>query len=152
MGSVILPKTVLIFSLIASIMGMIISNSQLNKIFIRDKKLDDEGYVSVNGTNEEVDTKNKFVYYVNGVKKYKYKMPFKEKKKYLFKYLIPLIIGLLVLALNPVDDEYYYITAIVSFIIIIISFKDLVKEHNMLTSNKLPQLEKRGGDNYEKYQ
>ena len=152
MGSVILPKTVLIFSLIATIMGMIISNSQLNKIFIRDKKLDDEGYVSVNGTNEEVDTKNKFVYYVNGVKKYKYKMPFKEKKKYLFKYLIPLIIGLLVLALNPVDDEYYYITAIVSFIIIIISFKDLVKEHNMLTSNKLPQLEKRGGDNYEKYQ
>ena len=151
MGSVILPKTVLIFSMIASFMGMIISNSQLNKIYVKDKKLEDEGFVSVNGTNEEVDTKDKFVYYVNGVKKYKYKMPFKEKRKYIFKYLIPIIIGLLVLASKTIDDEYYYITAIISFIIIIISFKDLVKEHNMLASNKLPQLEKRGGDNYEKY-
>ena len=77
-------------------------------------------------------------------------MPFgKRFLKYLFKQVIAIIIGVLVLIINPVHDFYYYGAAIISFIIIIISFYDLVKEHNELVSNILPQLEKRGGDENE---
>ena len=150
MAPIILPKTVLIFSLIASTLGMIISNSQLNKVYIKEKKLEDEGYVFVNKSDQEVNDKDKVMVITNGVKKYEYKMPFKDKKKHLLLYLIPIIIGIIVLLSKVVDDEYYYITAIISFIIIIFSFKNLVKEYNLLASNKLPQLEKRGGEKNEK--
>ena len=54
-----------------------------------------------------------------------------------------------VLIVNPVKDIYYYGSAFIAFIFIIISFYDLVKEHNELVSNILPQLEKRGGDENE---
>ena len=77
------------------------------------------------------------------------KMPFKDKYKYVFKQMIAIILAALVVIIHPVVDAYYYIVAIISLAIIVISFKDLVKEHNMLTTNKLPQLEKRGGDERE---
>ena len=51
--------------------------------------------------------------------------------------------------MNFINDEYYYGAAIISLVLVVISFKDLVKEHNILSSNKLPQLEKRGGDESE---
>lgn len=73
-----------------------------------------------------------------------------EKKfKYLYKQLIAIALALIVLLQKPVDDIYYYIAALIGLIITLISFSDLVKEHNMLTSNKLPQLEERGGDKNE---
>ena len=48
--------------------------------------------------------------------------------------------------MHPVHDSYYYGVALISFLLVILSFKDLVDEFNMLVTNKLPQLEKRGGD------
>ena len=77
----------------------------------------------------------------------KKKPPFKEKiKKYLYKQLVAIVISLVVIILNPFEDTYYYGTAILSFLLTILSFYDLVSEHNDLVSSKLPQLEKRGGD------
>ena len=77
-------------------------------------------------------------------------MPFRKRfLKGLYKQIIAIILGGLVLFFNPVYDFYYYGVAIIAFIIIIISFYDLVKEHNELVSNILPQLEKRGGDENE---
>lgn len=74
-------------------------------------------------------------------------IPFKEKFfKHLYKQSIAIIIGIIILILQPVHDAYYYGAALITFLIVIISFHDLVKEHNEIVSNKLPQLEKRGGD------
>ena len=228
----ILPKYVLIFSLVMSIISFFISNHQLNKIFINRHHYNDLGYNNVinkdknNNSNineeekrEEVkpqdiyemqkkalskiatifftifltpiivyisisfsanfsmiieggnDTgssfpviwiimislmvfivllnkkpwkKNNTKVNVNLAKK---KPPFKEKiKKYLYKQLVAIVISLVVIILNPFEDTYYYGTAILSFLLTILSFYDLVSEHNDLVSSKLPQLEKRGGD------
>jgi len=69
----------------------------------------------------------------------------KPNFKILYKEIIAMIIPIVALILNKVETEYYYIAIILSFLLILASFKDLIKEHNELSSNKLPQLEKRGG-------
>lgn len=51
--------------------------------------------------------------------------------------------------MNFVADAYYYGASSIIFLLVILSFYDLVKEHNLLVSNKLPQLEKRGGSENE---
>ena len=75
------------------------------------------------------------------------KMPFKEKfRKYLYKQVIGIIIGIIVMLINPVNDVYFYGSSLIVYLMIILSFKDLVKERNEIVSNPLPQLNKRGGD------
>ena len=74
----------------------------------------------------------------------------KESKKKYYKYAIKPVIGailpIIVLALDLVSDNYYYGSIIVSFLLILLSFRDILYLHNLLLSNKIPQLEKRGGD------
>ena len=72
-----------------------------------------------------------------------------SKKKY-YKYAIKPVIGailpIIVLALDLVSDNYYYGSIIGSFLLILLSFRDILYLHNLLLSNEIPQLEKRGGD------
>ncbi len=78
------------------------------------------------------------------------KVPLLEKiKKYLYKQLLSIIVGLVILLINPVNDIYYYGGCIFVFAMVVISFYDLVKERNEIISNQLPQLGKRGGDENE---
>lgn len=125
MSLVIIPKGICIFSIVAAIISLIISVNQMNKIHKRENHLDDEGYMYNNN-----DQKNK-----GGSIKF----------KYIFKQIIGIVLAMIVLILNLVDDIYYYGTAITTLCLVIWSFYDLVKEHNLLVSTKLPQLEKRGG-------
>lgn len=151
LGLFLLPKAVIIISIIFLIISLIVSNSQLNRVFEREHHIDDKGYMKVlkDSMKEEIvgeDGENK-----NTNKQTKpNKMPFKDKfSKYLYKQFIALIIGLLILVINPFQDHIYYGGAIIALLLTIWTFYDLVKEHNMLVSNKLPQLEKRGGDEHE---
>jgi hypothetical protein len=66
--------------------------------------------------------------------------------KYIFKDMFAILLPLLVLVFNFVEDAYYYGSSIISLLLVLLSFKDLVDEHNLLVSNKIPQLDKRGGD------
>ena len=68
------------------------------------------------------------------------------KAKYWVKYLVAVLLSLIMLIFNPVQDAYYYGSAIIGLVLIIWSFNDLVKIHNDLVSSPIPQLEKRGGD------
>lgn len=70
----------------------------------------------------------------------------KQKLPVLVKPLGAIIISLIVLLFNPVSDLYYYGGAILCMIMIGVSFIDIIKSHNMLTTRKLPHLGKRGGD------
>ena len=150
----LLPKTVLIISLIASVISMIISINQSKKAFDKQNHLDDRGYISKNDTEYEISEKTKIVNESNGVKVTKYKnnvikegkKPNKVKFGNIYKQIIGIIIAILVILSRTIKDEYYYGASIIIFVLIVISFKDLVKEHNLLSSNKPPQLEKRGGD------
>lgn len=88
--------------------------------------LDDEGYMYNNGNQSIQKGRIQF--------------------KYIVKQLISIVLGIFVLVTGFVNDAYYYGASIVMLCMIIWSFYDLTKEHNLIVSTKLPQLEKRGGN------
>ena len=130
----ITPFGVIIFSIVTSIISIIISASNLSKLHIHESHLDDKGFISVKDNKSKV----------------KDKMSFGEKfLKYYFRQIIAIVISLVPVILHLVDDMYYYIAAIISIILIISTFSSLVRAHNLLVSNRIPQVEKRGGDESE---
>lgn len=78
--------------------------------------------------------------------KNKPKAKFSEKASKLLKPFIGLIVAIAIFIWNPVSDLYYYAGAILSIVMTIWSFVDIIKEINLLTTRKLPQLGRRGGD------
>lgn len=84
--------------------------------------------------------------FVNNRKQKQYKAKMSEKAPKMFKPLIGLLIAVAIFIWNPVSDVYYYGGAIASILMTIWSFSDLIKEINLLTTRKLPQLGRRGGD------
>ena len=64
----------------------------------------------------------------------------------IYKPIIGLIITFAIYFLNPAEDIYYYNSALISIGFTIWSFYNIIKKANILTTRKLPQLEKRGGD------
>jgi len=125
---VLTPKKVALFSIVAGLTSLIISASQASSLKKKEMHTDDKGYMSKQDGKKQ-------------------KAP--NTFKYLYKEIIALILPLFALVCNFVNDAYYYGACIVALVLVVISFKDLVKEHNLLVSNKLPQLEKRGGDESE---
>ena len=63
-----------------------------------------------------------------------------------WKPLIGLIGGLVVLLFHPVSDLYYYGAAMGAMAFVLWSFYDMVRYHNRLATRPLPQFNKRGGD------
>lgn len=70
----------------------------------------------------------------------------KEKLPTLAKPLGGILLAILILLINPVSDWYYYIGAFVCMGTVIWVIFDIIKHHNMLSTRKLPQFNKRGGD------
>lgn len=126
---VLVPRTICIISAVSAFLTMVISAGQIDKLNKKESHLDDEGYMNSNKDQKAKKGRSTF--------------------KYIFKQLIGIILGVTMLFLNLVDDAYYYGTAIIIFLLVIWSFYDLVKEHNLLVSTKLPQLDKRGGSENE---
>ena len=73
----------------------------------------------------------------------------KTRFKFLRKEILALVLPIVVFLSGTIEDNFFYAATIASFVLSILSFYDLVREHNILVSNKLPQLEKRGGDENE---
>lgn len=71
---------------------------------------------------------------------------FKRKLPTLAKPLAGILLSLLILLFNPVRDEFYYIGAFVCMASVLWAIMDIIKQHNILTTRKLPQFNKRGGD------
>lgn len=82
-------------------------------------------------------------------KKLKNTIKLRDKIKITYKYYIAIFIGVITLLLNFVEDIYYYGASLIMFGFIICGFFDLIKGHNLIVSTKLPQLNKRGGDENE---
>ena len=82
-------------------------------------------------------------------KKLKNTIKLRDKIKITYKYYIAIFIGVITLLLNFVEDIYYYGASLIMFGSIICGFFDLIKGHNLIVSTKLPQLNKRGGDENE---
>ena len=129
---VLTPKTVCMFSIVCAIISLMISSIQAGKLNTKLNHTDDAGFMSLKDNQNLINSMKKVGIF-----------------KYLYKEMIAIVIPVLTLMLNFVQDTYYYGATFISLGLVILSFRDLVKEHNMLVSNKLPQLEKRGGDENE---
>ena len=124
---VLTPKVVCFLTILFGIISLIFNSIQISKINDHATHADDIGYITANKINKKK----------------------KEKTKtgsYIWKPIVSMIIPSLVLFTGIIDDEILYGAALIGLVFVVLSFKDLVKEHNLLVSNKLPQLEKRGGD------
>ena len=208
---VITPPMVLFFSIISSIISLVVSNNRINRITLNSTHQDDIGMVSkespsraevlecnslkprkinsaaiifsivitllvgfitihsfliVKETTIDMDFFGALPFFIlmflpiligiiairkdNKVKFDYVKMPIKEKiKKYLYKQLIAISLCALVMFINPIYDFVFYGVSLIAFLFVISSFFDLIDEHNELIRHKLPQLEKRGGDENE---
>lgn len=79
----------------------------------------------------------------------KVKVPFYVKLRSVALPLIGILIGIAVMLLAPAHDLYYYLTAVLCSIMLILTVLDFVKANNRLSLRKPAQLGKRGGDESE---
>lgn len=80
------------------------------------------------------------------VKKIRYMGNLKEKMPVLWKPLAGILAGILLLMFQPVHDWFYYIGGILCAGMVLWAFLDIIHQHNELTTRKLPQFNRRGGD------
>lgn len=74
---------------------------------------------------------------------------FKEKWRTLIKPLAGIVSAAVILFVNPVSDWFYYIGAFACMGTVLWAILDIIRQHNMLTTRRLPQLNRRGGDENE---
>ena len=120
------PITLCVFAAVMAFISLAMSISQLSAIDKKKNHSSDEGYMSKMENRKKKEKVHGF--------------------KYIYKQIIAMILPLLLVFSSVAEDTYFYGSAIVSLILVLLSFRGLVQEHNILVSNKLPQLEKRGGD------
>jgi len=73
----------------------------------------------------------------------------KEKWPVLIKPLVGIVVAAFILILNPASDLFYYTGALVCMGTVLCAIMDIMRQHNRLTMRKLPQLNRRGGDERE---
>ena len=71
---------------------------------------------------------------------------FKEKWPTLRKPLLGIALAAAILLINPVSDWFYYAGAFACMGTALWAVMDIIRQHNVLTTRKLPQLGRRGGD------
>ena len=122
----------LYFSMAAAILALIIGRVLTNSINKHKTLENDKGHTYKN-KNEEA--KDKTVI---------------KKEFGIISFICPMfafIIPIFVMSSSLASDLYFYGAAIISCILVLVSFYDIVVKYNELSKNKIPQLEKRGGDN-----
>ena len=71
---------------------------------------------------------------------------YKEKWPVLRKPISGIVLAAVILLLHPVSDWFYYIGAFGCMGTVFWAILDMIKQHNLLATRKLPQLNRRGGD------
>lgn len=118
-------------AIVFNMISLVVLISQNKKISIRENDLDDKGFLAKASK-------------IGSDKKEKKKGSIFDKS--ILKPLIGLLLTIIVFILKPASDIYYYTAAIISIFMAIWSFYNIISKYNMLTTRKLPQLGKRGGD------
>lgn len=82
----------------------------------------------------------------NKLPKYMRKGLFKELLPVLVKPVAAILLAIVIAIWDPVSDLYYYGGAVISMGAVIWTLLDIIGRYNLLTTRKLPQLNRRGGD------
>ena len=127
-GALLKPITVTWISIFFSLISFLLSNKQLNDLFRHQNHLDDKGFqMTKQERRKKMKLREKFFHYT-------------------WKQTLGIIICILAVMSGSIEDSLYYGSSLIAFFLVLCSFYDLIKEHNALSTSKLPQLEKRGGD------
>lgn len=121
------PKTPLIISIIIGLISIGINCAEIKRIKGKESHTDDKGYKTSHS------------------EKIKEAAPVKTKPGYLAS-LVAVIIAVIVLFLAPVHDYYYYGAAVLCGIGILLTLLDVLQKYNLLSTSKLPQFNRTGGD------
>ena len=121
------PIIVCLLTIFFNSLSLVFSIVQISKMKKRMTHSDDMGYVVVNRDKPKEKAKTKAF-------------------RRLIKQIIGTLIPIFALLSGTISDVILYGSALIGLLLVVLSFYDLVKEHNIIVSNKLPQLEKRGGD------
>jgi amino acid transporter len=70
----------------------------------------------------------------------------KKKDMGLITAIAALILGIGITILQPVSDLFYYGGALVSLVGIFVTIKDIMYYYNIMTTRRLPQFDRTGGD------
>lgn len=143
------PKITLICSMVLAAATFFIYLSEIVKIYRRDKKDDDRGYLfqqtfdssagSKNKTKETNAPAMKKLRQVSGSEGVEAPVGFIGS-------LAAMIAAIFVCVWNPVSDIWYYSSTILIFLGILFTIIGIIRKYNILTTRKLPQFERRGGD------
>ena len=127
------PSVFLITSVIISFLIAIIYGVELNAIHRKENYEDDKGMQYKNASlNSDA---------LNNVSPAK-----SGKKKGLIALGIAIIVSLAILFLHPIHDYLYYVGAILCLIAEFVTLVDLMGAYNLLATRRLPQFDKKGGD------
>ena len=88
------------------------------------------------------------VFIISSDRWHKYIQPDLKKEMFpvLVKPMAAILLAIVIIIWNPVSDLYYYGGAIVSMGAVIWTLMDIIRRYNVLTTRKLPQFNRRGGD------
>ena len=86
------------------------------------------------------------IIYSSQVAAIKKKEPIQVSKSAVMVLIFAIIICFIVAILQPVSDIFYYGAAIISLSAIFYSFKNIIGYYNILTTRRLPQFDRTGGD------
>lgn len=142
------PRLVLGCSIVLAFLAFFIYMAEIMKIYHRDKRSDDRGYLAGHMTDvppHKIEKKT-FV-----------SIPFKELLPFcLIKgrfslhgftgALAAAVTAAVIWLLNPVSDLWYYGGTIIAFAGILFTLTDLIRKYNVLSTRKLPQFDRKGGD------
>ena len=142
------PKTVLLFAAFLSIYTLVIYMAEIIRIYHRDKRLDDRGYLyrqPLSGEGQKAEKKGDTSIPLKDLLSFS-----ASDKNYRISgaltALIAVAAALLICLLNPISDLWYYAGTILSFGGILFTVIEIIKKYNVLATRRLPQFDRSGGD------
>ena len=146
------PKTVLAFAGVLAIATFFIYMTEMSRIFHRDKRHDDRGYLYRQTLEQESQRDRR-----GPVRKSDNSISLKDllafsatDKNYrmggALSALAATAVAALIWLLNPISDIWYYAGTILSFLGVLFTVMEIIKKYNVLATRRLPQFDRSGGD------
>lgn len=124
------PKVDLVISIIFSLITVFVYKGEMSEIEKRHARYDDRGFYSKYGQEFEAAEMKKI-----------------KSGPGIIGSIIAIIISVAVLIINPANDFYYYIAAIISILGIILTVSAIIRRFNILTTRPFPSFLGRKGGN-----
>ncbi|MCR5837926.1 MAG: hypothetical protein K6G88_15625 [Lachnospiraceae bacterium] len=123
----IVPRVALYIATIVSVFGFITVLVESKSVKNKDSNIGDKGMLDKVVNNDDDIPKNYNIYAI-------------------VTYIISIVIGVIVVFSKPVFDGYYYGAVILELIASILCFLVVIYNYNLLSTRKLPQFKRTGGD------